>query len=400
MIKRAVFSAAILAAATGLASAQEVKVGVVLPYTGIGAEFGQQVQRGMEQYLKLNADKVKPYKITLIKRDSKNPGGADAKVAVQELLTQDKVDALAGFLYSPDAIASAPIVAAGKKLAVIMNAGTAHITNMAPQYVRTAFSMWHSGYAMGEAAAKQLGAKTAVVGYTDFPPGKDSLAAFKNGFEKFGGKVIDEIPMGGAGAVPDMTPFFQRAKEKKPDVFFVFVPAGDHAGAVVKTYNALGMKDAGIKLIGPGDITQDNKLQAMGDAAVGLITMHHYHAFLDNPENKRLVASWKKDYGADSTPDFMAVGGYDGMAAIVAAIQATKGKMDTDAAVAALQGWKYNSPRGPISIDPATRDIVMNEYLSELIKKDGKLEQKVIGQIDAVKDQCKEQQVGPCATKK
>lgn len=400
MFKRSILSAAILAAATGLASAQEVKIGVVLPYTGIGAEFGQQVQRGMEQYLKLNADKVKPYKITLIKRDSKNPGGADAKVAVQELLTQDKVDALAGFLYSPDAIASAPIVAAGKKLAVIMNAGTAHITNMAPQYVRTAFSMWHSGYAMGEAAAKQLGAKTAVVGYTDFPPGKDSLAAFKNGFEKFGGKVIDEIPMGGAGAVPDMTPFFQRAKEKKPDVFYVFVPAGDHASAVVKTYGALGMKDAGIKLIGPGDITQDNKLQAMGDPAVGLITMHHYHAFLDNPENKRLVESWKKDYGADSTPDFMAVGGYDGMAALVAAIQATKGKMDTDAALAALKGWKYASPRGPISIDPETRDIVMNEYLSELVKKDGKLEQKVIGKIDAVKDQCKVQQVGPCATKK
>lgn len=400
MFKKAILSAAILAAATSGAAAQEVKVGVVLPYTGIGAEFGQQVQRGMEQYLKLNADKLKPYRITLIKRDSKNPGGADAKVAVQELLTQDKVDALAGFLYSPDAIASAPIVAAGNKLAVIMNAGTAHITNMAPQYVRTAFSMWHSGYAMGEAAAKQLGAKTAVVGYTDFPPGKDSLAAFKNGFEKFGGKVIDEIPMGGAGAVPDMTPFFQRAKEKKPDVFYVFVPAGDHASAVVKTYGALGMKDAGIKLIGPGDITQDNKLQAMGDPAVGLITMHHYHAFLDNAENKRLVESWKKDYGADSTPDFMAVGGYDGMAALVAAIQATKGKMDTDGALAALKGWKYASPRGPISIDPATRDIVMNEYLSELIKKDGKLEQKVIGKIDAVKDQCKEQQVGPCATKK
>jgi len=400
MIKQAALSAAIVAAATALASAQEVKVGVVLPYTGIGAEFGQQVQRGMEQYLKLNADKVKPYKITLIKRDSKNPGGADAKVAVQELLTQDKVDALAGFLYSPDAIASAPIVAAGKKLAVIMNAGTAHITNMAPQYVRTAFSMWHSGYALGEAAAKQLGAKTAVVGYTDFPPGKDSLAAFKNGFEKFGGKVIDEIPMGGAGAVPDMTPFFQRAKEKKPDVFFVFVPAGDHASAVTKTYAALGMKDAGIKLIGPGDISQDNKLQAMGDPAVGLITMHHYHAFLDNPENKRLVESWKKDYGADSTPDFMAVGGYDGMAAIVQAIQATKGKMDTERALAALKGWKYDSPRGPISIDPQTRDIVMNEYLSEVVKKDGKLEQKVIGKIDAVKDQCKEQQIGPCATKK
>ena len=148
--------------------------------------------------------------------------------------------------------------------------------------------------------------------------------------------------------MPDFTPFFQRAKDKKPDVFFVFVPAGDHAAAVAKTYGALGMRDAGIKLIGPGDITQDTKLQAMGDAAVGLITMHHYNADLDNPENKRFVAAWKKEYGADSTPDFMAVGGYDGMAAIVHVVQATKGKMDADAALESLKGWKFNSPRGPI----------------------------------------------------
>ena len=137
----------------------------------------------MEMYLKLNADKVKPYKITLIKRDAKNPAGNDARVATQELLTQDNVDILAGWVYSPNAIASAPVVNAGKKMAVIMNAGTAHITNMSQYYVRTSFSMWHSGYPMGEAAAKQLNAKTAVVGYTDFPPGKDSLAAFKRAFE-------------------------------------------------------------------------------------------------------------------------------------------------------------------------------------------------------------------------
>jgi branched-chain amino acid transport system substrate-binding protein len=399
MLKRLAATAAVLAAATCWANAQEIKVGVALPYTGIGAEFGQLVDRGMELYLKLNADKVKPYKITLIKRDVKNPGGADAKIAVQELLTQDKVDVLAGWVYSPNAIASAPIVTAGKKLAVIMNAGTAHITNMSPYFVRTSFSMWHAGHAMGISAAKFLKAKTAVVGYTDFPPGKDSLAAFKHAFEANGGKVIDEIPMGGAGAVPDLTPFFQRAKEKKPDVFFVFVPAGDHAAAVVRTYAALGMREAGIKLIGPGDITQDTKLQAMGQNAVGLITMHHYHADLDNAENKRFVEAWKKEYGANTTPDFMAVGGYDGMAAIVHAVQATKGKVDADKALAALKGWKYNSPRGPISIDPDTRDIVMNEYLSEAIMKDGRVFQKVIGKIDNVKDACKELKIPPCAPK-
>ena len=161
--------------------------------------------------------------------------------------------------------------------------------------------------------------------------------------------MIDEIPMGGAGAVPDFTPFFQRAKDKKPDVFFVFIPAGDHAAAVVKTYGALGMREAGIKLIGPGDITQDTKLQAMGDAAIGLITMHHYHADLDNAENKRFVAEWKKAYGANTTPDFMAVGGYDGMALIVHVVQQLKGKIDGDKALEAAKTFKFNSPRGPIS---------------------------------------------------
>ena len=277
MMKRVLMASAALALSAALAQAQEVKLGLIAPYTGVGAELGQQIDRGVEQYLKLRADEFKPYKINIIKRDAKTPSGADAKTVVQELLTQDNVDALAGWIYSPNAIASAPVVTAGKKIGIIMNAGTAHITTMSPYFVRTSFSMWHAGYALGEAAAKQLKAKTAVVGYSDFPPGKDSLAAFKRSFEAAGGKVVDEIPMGGPAQVPDFTPFFQRAKDKKPDVFFVFVPAGDHALAVTKTYGALGMKDAGIKLIGPGDITQDIKLQAMGDAAVGLITMHHYN---------------------------------------------------------------------------------------------------------------------------
>jgi branched-chain amino acid transport system substrate-binding protein len=388
-------------AMTQIVQAQEVKVGVILPYTGVGAELAQQIERGMELYLKQNADAVKPYTITLIKRDSKAPDGAAAKVAAQELLTQDKVDVLAGWVYSPDAIASAPVVNAGKKLAVLMNASTSFITNMAPNYVRTSFTMWHSGYALGEAAAKILHAKTAVVAYTDYPPGKDSLEAFRTSFEANGGKVIDAIPSGGPGAVPDFTPFFQRAKDEKPDVLFVFVPAGDHATAVVKTYGALGMAAAGIKLIGPGDIVQDIKLQGMGDAAIGLITMHHYNADLDNPQNKAFVAAWKKEYGADSTPDFTSVGGYDGMAAIVHAVQATKGKMDGDAAVKSLLGWTFNSPQGPIVIDPETRDIIMNEYLSEVVKgPDGKLHEKNLTTVDHVKDECKVLAVGPCAPKK
>ena len=273
---KATLASLLLLGAAGSVQAQEVKVGInpavyrhrrrVRPADRPrhGAISQAQCRRGQA------------YSLKLIKRDVKNPGGADAKIVVQELLTQDKVDVLGGWVYSPNAIASAPIVAAGKKLAVIMNAGTAFITNLAPEYVRTSFSMWHAGHAMGEAAAKIMKVKTAVVGYSDFPPGKDSLDAFKRGFEANGGKVLDAIPMGGAGAVPDFTPFFQRAKDHKPDVFFVFVPAGDHAAAVVKTYGALGMRAAGIKLIGPGDITQDTKLQAMGDGG----GRPHHHASL------------------------------------------------------------------------------------------------------------------------
>src|SRR5579863_7519277 len=397
MSKRMIAALAALAVSAGAASAQQVKLGLILPYTGVGAELGQQMDRAAELYLKENAAQISPYKITLIKRDSKAPNGAEAKVATQELLTQNKVDVLAGWSYSPDAIASAPIVTAGKKLGVIMNAGTSFITNLSPYYVRTSFTLWHSSYALGIAAAKTLHAKTAVVAYSDYPPGKDSLDGFKTAFEANGGKVLDAIPAGGPGQVPDFTPFFQRAKDEKPDVLYVFVPAGDHAAAAAKTYAALGMREAGIKLIGPGDITQDIKLQAMGPAAVGLITMHHYNADLDNPENKRFVAAWKKDYGADSTPDFMAVGGYDGMAAIVHAAHATKGKMDGAEAVKSLEGWKFNSPQGPIMIDPATRDIVMNEYLDEVVKgSDGKLHMKVIGETKAVKDQCKALGIGRC----
>jgi branched-chain amino acid transport system substrate-binding protein len=390
------FAAAWLAAFAAGAVAQTVKVGVVLPYTGVGAELAQQVDRGIQTFMAMNPKAFEPYKVEIVKRDSKNPSGAEAKTAVQELITQEKVDILAGFIYSPDAIASAALVTEAKKPMIIMNAGTAWITTLSPMISRVSFSMWHAGYAMGEAAAKQMKAKTAVIGYTDYPPGKDSLDAFKRAFEGAGGKVIDEIPMGGPGQVPDFTPFFQRAKDKKPDVFFVFVPAGDHTLAVMKTYGALGMRAAGIKLVGPGDITQDIKLQAMGKDAVGLVTTHHYNADLDNPLNKRFVESWKKSFGPTTTPDFMGVQGYDGMALIAHIVTTLKGKIDPDGAINALRGWKFNSPRGPISIDPRTRDIVMNEYISELVMKDGRLVQKNIGVLPAVKDMCKELAEGRC----
>lgn len=397
MNKRIAAAAAALTLAAAPAWAQEVKIGVALPFSGVGAELGQLVDRGIETFMKMNPDAFKPYKVTLIKRDYKAPDGVTAKTVVQELFVQDKIDILTGFIYSPNAIAVAPLVHAAKRPFVIMNAGTAWITTLSPYISRVSFSMWHAGFAMGKAAAEILKAKTAVVGYSDFPPGKDSLDAFKKGFEASGGKVIDEVPMGGAGAVPDFTPFLQRIKDRKPDVLFVFVPGGAHMSGFVKAYGAMGLREAGIRLIGPGDLTQDSKLQELGALAVGMVTMHHYNADLENPYNKAFVAQWKSAYGANAVPDFVAVGGYDGMAAIAHVVQTLKGKIDPDKAMEALKGWKWDkSPRGPIMIDPVTRDVIMNEYLSEVVMRDGRLYLKNIGMIPNVKDACKELKIGRC----
>ena len=392
-----VLGAAVLALAVPAAHAANVKVGVVMTYSGVNAEYGDQITRAMELYLKLNQKELGGHTIELIKRDSKNPGGAVAKTLVQELVTRDKVDILTGFVFSPNAIASAPIATQAKVPMLIMNAGTAWITTLSPYIARVSFSMWHAAYPMGGYAAKTLGCKTAAVGYTDYPPGKDSLEAFKMGFEGAGGKVTDEIPMGNPAQVPDFTPFMQRVKDNKPDCFYVFVPAGPHAAAMVKTYGDVGLRAAGVRLIGPLDIIQDTKLQSMGDPAVGLVTMGHYAADYDNPVNKAFVKAWRDAYGPNSTPDFMAAAGWDGMAAIVHVVKTLDGKIDADKAMQVFAGWKYDSPRGPIMIDPKTRDIVMNAHVQRVVKKGDRLMVEVLDVIPAVKDPCKELKVGKCA---
>ena len=242
-----VIVAAAVVAMSAVAEAKNVRVGVVLPYTGGAAQFGQQIDRGMSLYLSLHGDQLGGHQIELIKRDSKRPGGDIAKTAVQELITREKVDLLTGFVFSPNAMASAPLVTQGKVPIVIMNAGTAWIPNLSPYIARVSFTMWQAGVPMGEYAKNTLNCTSAASGYTDYPPGKDSVAAFKFGFEGAGGKVVDAIPMGGPREVPDFTPFFQRVKDAKPDCFYVFVPAGNHASAVVKTFSDLGMAGAGIR---------------------------------------------------------------------------------------------------------------------------------------------------------
>ncbi|MGB2593874.1 MAG: ABC transporter substrate-binding protein [Pseudolabrys sp.] len=392
--------AALAFAVGGAAQAETIKIGVVLPFSGANADLGHQIDKAFDLYVKLHANDIAPHKVELIKRDEGPPTGAQAKTVATELITNDKVPILAGFVFSPSAIALAPVVTQAKVPMVIANAGTAWITNLSPFIVRLSFSMWHPAFPMGAYAFNKIGCKTAAMAYTDFPPGKDSTEAFKTGFEKAGGKVTDSIPMGSPVQVPDFTPFFQKIKDEHPDCMYVFIPSGAHATGVMKAYGELGMRKAGIKLIGPMDLIPDNKLQDMGDAAIGTIVMGHYAVDLDSAGNKTFNEEWHKAYGKDSYPDFMSAAGWDTMHAIFDTIKKLNGNVSDGAKVVdAMKGWSADGPRGNVMIDPATRDIVQDEHAMEVYRKpDGKLGERILGTTKAVKDECKELKVGRCGS--
>jgi branched-chain amino acid transport system substrate-binding protein len=384
----------------GVAQAETIKIGVVLPFSGANADLGHQIDKAFDLYVKLHAKDILPNKVEIIKRDEGPPTGAQAKTVTTELITNDKVHILTGFVFSPSAIALAPVITQAKVPMVIANAGTAWITNLSPYIARLSFSMWHTGYPMGSYAFKEVGCKTAAVAYTDFPPGKDSVEAFKTGFEKAGGKVTLSIPMGSPVQVPDFTPFFQRIKDAKPDCMYVFIPSGAHATGVMKAYGELGMRKAGIKLIGPMDLVPDNKLQDMGDAAIGTIVMSHYAVDLANAANTAFNKEWHQAYGKESYPDFMSAQGWDTMHAIFDTIKKLNGNVSDGAKViAALKGWSTDGPRGHVMIDPQTRDVVQDEHAMVIYRKaDGKLGEKVIGTIPQVKDECKVLKIGRCGS--
>jgi branched-chain amino acid transport system substrate-binding protein len=384
----------------GAAQAETTKIGVVLPFSGANADLGHQIDKAFDLYVKLHANDIAPHKVELVKRDEGPPTGAQAKTVATELITNDKVPILAGFVFSPSAIALAPVVTQAKVPMVIANAGTAWITNLSPYIVRLSFSMWHPAFPMGAYAFNQIGCKTAAMAYTDFPPGKDSTEAFKTGFEKAGGKITDSIPMGSPVQVPDFTPFFQKIKDEHPDCMYVFIPSGAHAAGVMKAYGELGMRKAGIKLIGPMDLIPDNKLQDMGDAAIGTIVMGHYAVDLDTAGNKSFNEEWHKAYGKDSYPDFMSAAGWDTMHAIFDTIKKLNGSVSDGAKVVdAMKGWSADGPRGQVMIDPATRDIVQDEHAMEVYRKpDGKLGERILGTTKAVKDECKGLKVGRCGS--
>ena len=388
--KPAALAAALgLALAAGVASAQTIKIGFITSYSGLNGNLGPYMERGARLYLKEHANELPPgVNVEFLIRDDTGPNPDKAKQLAQELIVRDKVNLLAGVIFTPNAMAIAPLATEAKVPFIIMNAGTAVITTRSPYIARLSFTLWQSCYPLGQWAAKTF--KRVYTLVSDFGPGHDCEDAIVRAIKESGGEVAGtvRVPL----VNPDFVPYMQRVKDAKPDALAVFIPAGKTATAVLKAFGDLGLANSGVKLIGPGDVTTDEELENMGDAALGVLTVHHYSAAADRPANKAFVAAWKRDYGANETPNFVAVGGWDGMAAIMYAIKEQNGKLDPDRTMDLLKNFKDpNSPRGPISLDPATRDIVQNEYLREVRRVGGKLvnvELETVG--TAVKDPWKE----------
>ncbi|HEX4927889.1 MAG TPA: ABC transporter substrate-binding protein [Burkholderiales bacterium] len=389
-ILRAVLAIA-LALAGSVASAETVKIGFITTYTGIFGNIGPYMERAVRLYFKLHDKELPPgTKIELVVRDDTGPNPDKAKQLAQELIVRERVNLLAGVIFTPNALAIAPLATEAKVPFVIMNAGTSMITTRSPYIARTSFTLWQSSYPLGQWAAKKF--KTAYTLVSDYGPGHDAEQAFTSAFTAGGGKIAGSVRV--PIQTQDWAPYMQRIKDANPEALMVFAPAGKTATAMMKSFEDIGLKKAGVKLIGPGDITIDEELPAMGDVALGVTTVFHWSLAADRPANKAFIAAWKKEYGQDADPDMYSVGSWDGAAMIFEAIKQQKGKLDPDKTMEVFKHWKNpDSPRGPISIDPETRDIVQPEYLREVRRVNGRLENVELETIStAEKDPWKELQ--------
>jgi len=365
------------------ALAQDIKVGIIAPFSGTFADYGKQFEAGIKAYQKINGPAAGGHKVQIIIRDTGGPSPEVAKRLAQELVVRDKVDFLAGFGLTPEALAVADIATQAKKPMVIFNAATSVITTKSPYIVRASMTLPQISAPMGTWAAKN-GIKKVITLVADYGPGNDAEGAFKKAFAAAGGQVIDSIrtPLQN----PEFAPFIQRIKDAKPDAVFIFVPAGEQSIAVMKTFNERGLAQAGIKAIATGDITDDHVLNAMGDAALGMITTFHYSAAHDSPENKAFLKAYSEVAPNAGRANFMTVGAFDGMGAIYEVVKKLNGKIDGDKAMEMLKGYKATSPRGPIMIDPETRDIVQTIYVRKVEKKNNELWNVEFDKFDNVKD--------------
>jgi branched-chain amino acid transport system substrate-binding protein len=369
-----------LASASAMAQDSTFKIGLVLPMTGQQASTGRQIEAAARLYMAQNGTTVAGRKIELVLKDDTSVPDVTKRLS-QELIVNDKVNVLAGFGITPSAFATAPMATQSKTPMVVMAAATSSITEASPYIVRTSFTLAQASVAMGDWAPKN-GIKKVVTLVSDYGPGIDAEKYFKDRLVFNGGQVIESlrVPLRG----PDFAPFLQKVRDLKPDALFVFVPSGAGA-AVMKQFLERGMDKAGIKLIGTGDITDDDQLNDMGDGAMGVVTSHHYSTAHPSAVNKKFVEAFEKA-NPGMRPNFMAVGGYDGMRVIYEALKATKGKGDGTALLAAMKGQIFESPRGPMFIDAQTRDVVHNIYLRKVDKMNGQLYNVEFDVIKDVKD--------------
>ena len=379
----ALAAAALSGFAAGPTSAQDVvKIGMSFSMTGAGFNAaGRQASAGARLYMQQHGDMVAGKKLELILRD--DAGVADnARRIVQEMIVNDKVNILAGGI-TPTVLGYGQLATQAKIATVVMISGASVTTTVSPYYVRTSFILSQSSWIMGEWAAKN-GSKRVVTLVNEWAPGTEAETAFKQRFTELGGQIIESIRIPLAN--PDFAPFLQRIRDLNPDTAFLYFP-GTQAGIFAKQFAERGLAASGIKIIGPGDLTDDDVLNTMGDQMLGIVTSHDYSAAHDSPLNKKYVEEFKKANGF--RPDFVSVGGYDGMHLIYETLKKTGGKTDGDTLIAAMKGMKWESPRGMMAIDPETRDIIQDIYISKVEKVNGELWNIEFDKFADVKDPLK-----------
>lgn len=356
-----------LAACSATMAAKPLKVGLVLPMSGVFSSYGKQIERGVSLYLQENGDTFAGREVQVIVKDDTGAAPEVTKRVAQELLVRDKVDILAGFGMTPGAMATAPLATNAKIPMVVMNAGTSILTEKSPYILRTSAAVAQYTVPLGPWSVNK-GMKKAYTLVADFGPGHDAERYFTESYTAAGGEIVGAIRVPVQN--PDFAPFLQRIKDGKPDVVFLFLPAGEAVTAFLKGFNERNLAGEGIRIVATGDLTNEDTVDALGDAALGVVTAHHYSETHDSPENKAYTQAYYKAYN-NERPNFMSVGGYDGMRLIHEALNKTKGDASGEAFIEAARGLSFVSPRGPVAIDPETRDINQTIYI-RTVERDGK----------------------------
>src|SRR5216110_604946 len=361
---------------------QTIRIGMINVLSGHFADAGIQMENGARTYMKQHGDTLAGKKIEIIRRDVGGPLPDVAKRHAQELVVRDKVDLLAGFLLTPNALAAADVSAEAKKFMVVMNAATSIIITKSPYMIRTSVTLPQVMETFGTWAATKGAIKQSYTMVTDYGPGHDSEAAFQSAFKAAGGTIVGSVRFPVAN--PDFSAFVQRAKDLAPESIYIFIPGGAQPAALGKAFAERGIDKQKTRILGSGETTAEAALKSMGDAALDMIIAWHYDFKLDNPLNREFVREFNAMHGRN--PDFFSIGGYDGMHVIYQALKKTNGNTDAEALITAAKGLKWESPRGPMSIDPDTRDVVQTIYIRRVEKVGGELVNVPFDKIENVKD--------------